>query len=161
MKIKRWFHLLTLAAVLGLFSSLLAAAQSQAQIDSFTFFMPFEAEDMAQRFAEDRSDGTRYDNEPVEYTFSIAILSNDTIVYYDEWEDGLEFDPTSPQQASTKVWGDGDLGNNAGPLASPQGIPVNDILVSGTVILLNNDVPTNILVIRPMSSSTAVISSSP
>ena len=109
--------------MLSLAIGLLGFIQVQAQIDAFTFFMPFDAEDMAQRFAEDRSDAARYDDEPVEYTFSISILNDDTIVYYDEWEDGLEPDLTLPQQTSTKVWGDSDLANNAGPLASPQGNP--------------------------------------
>ena len=43
---------------------------------------------------------------------SFGVAAEGTIITYDNWEDGYEFDVTNPAQASTYVWGDGDASNN-------------------------------------------------
>lgn len=76
---------------------------------------------------------------PVNTYISISALSDNTIIYYDHWEDGFEVDVTRPQQATTQIWGDGDSANGV-----PPGIP-SDIINADTVIVLNNPVNTGTL----------------
>jgi uncharacterized repeat protein (TIGR01451 family) len=147
---KKYTTLVGWAILLGVWSGWSVVAQIHAQsttsggqIDGFTFFIPFPAEDIDDRFAEDRVDANVYVNQPFEYTISIAILSNDTVVYYDEWEDGLESNLTSPEQPSTKIWGDTDTTNNGPGSSVTFAPPGGGILTAGTVITLRNQVPTN------------------
>jgi hypothetical protein len=67
---------------------------------------------------------------------SFTSAGDGVTVYYDHWEDGFEADIANPIQASTQVWGDGDLTNGVAP-----GYPA-DILNSGDSVILENDVPT-------------------
>lgn len=71
---------------------------------------------------------------PIQTYISISIISADTLVYYDHWEDDFEVDIASPKQPSTQIWGDGNPANGA-----PPGIP-SDQLAPDTVIVLNNPV---------------------
>jgi len=74
---------------------------------------------------------------PINTYISISALSDQTIIYYDHWEDGFEIDVTRPKQATTQIWGDGNPSNGA-----PPGIPA-DLIMADTVILLDNPVDTN------------------
>jgi hypothetical protein len=38
---------------------------------------------------------------------SVAIAANNTVIYWDHWEDGYELDPANPVQSTTEVWGMG------------------------------------------------------
>ena len=76
---------------------------------------------------------------PINTYISISALSDNTIIYYDHWEDGFEVDVSRPQQATTQIWGDGNANNGA-----PPGIP-SDIIMADTVIVLDNPVDTNTL----------------
>ena len=67
---------------------------------------------------------------------AITATSNNTIIVYDQWEDGYEADINNPTQASTLIWGDGNLTNGTAPGTS------NDLIVSGQTILLQNQVNT-------------------
>ncbi|MBU1692987.1 MAG: DUF11 domain-containing protein, partial [Verrucomicrobia bacterium] len=53
-----------------------------------------------------------------------------TVIYYDHWEDGYEADITSPTQATTQIWGDGDSGTGI-----PPGF-TQDVVNAGTLINL-------------------------
>ena len=46
---------------------------------------------------------------------SILVTGNGTVIYYDQWEDGYEVDLSSPTQATTQVWGDGNDANGICP----------------------------------------------
>ncbi len=75
---------------------------------------------------------------------SIATTVNGTIIYYDQWEDGYEALNTTPAQASTLVFGDGNTANgNACTYAQPASLCAGDALTSGAVIVLRNSVPSN------------------
>ncbi|MBC7234950.1 MAG: DUF11 domain-containing protein [Chloroflexi bacterium] len=66
---------------------------------------------------------------------ALVTLSDETIVYYDHWEDGgYEIDISTPRQAATQIWGDGNPANGA-----PPGYPA-DLLNSGDIIVLENTV---------------------
>lgn len=76
---------------------------------------------------------------PINTYVSISALSDNTILYYDHWEDGFEIDVTRPQQPTTQLWGDGNPANGA-----PPGIPT-DRIMADTVIVLSNAVDINTL----------------
>ena len=69
---------------------------------------------------------------PINKYVSINILAENTVIYYDQWEDGYEFDPTiSITQPTTEIWGDGDPANGVAP-----GYPL-DVFSKGDVIVLS------------------------
>ena len=84
-------------------------------------------------------------SDPVRTTVSIAVGFDDTLIYYDQWEDGV-FDPdianpvtpySSPGNLSgTQIWGDGDASNGSAP-----GYP-GDTFLAGDIIILENDINT-------------------
>ncbi len=141
---KKNIRLVLWAAILGGVGSLWILVQAQAQIneseggriDAFTFFIPYRTDILDDQFntGQSTSDLTNVD---IEIIISIAVQREGTVIYYDEWEDGLEPDLTRPVQPTTKVWGDGNLNNN-GPANSVRGLPNDDLLREGTVITLRN-----------------------
>lgn len=76
---------------------------------------------------------------PIITYISLSVISANTIIYYDHWEDGFEIDLTRPQQPTTQIWGDGNGSNGA-----PPGYPA-DLLGAETVIVLSNAVNINTL----------------
>lgn len=67
-------------------------------------------------------------------TIAIAPTQSGTVIVYDHWEDGYEADIANPLQASTEIWGDGDLTNGIAPGT------IDDLIVSGQSIILQNNV---------------------
>ncbi|MDY7077395.1 MAG: hypothetical protein SXV54_10780, partial [Chloroflexota bacterium] len=63
-------------------------------------------------------------------TVSLVATADYQVVYYDHWEDGYETDLLNPVQPSTKIYGDGDLGN---------GGEGNDILLAGIDVSLTSN----------------------
>jgi len=93
---------------------------------------------------------------PVTTLVSIAVPADDTIIWYDHWEDGYETDLQNVG-SFTEVWGDGNPANgciecrntngNSGRLCEPKPGSicsrdgVIDRLEAGTAIVLQNEVP--------------------
>jgi uncharacterized repeat protein (TIGR01451 family) len=71
---------------------------------------------------------------PIETYISISVVADDTIIYYDHWEDDFEIDIANPIQPTTQIWGDGDPSNGAPPGFSA------DLLNPGDIIILDNPV---------------------
>ena len=78
---------------------------------------------------------------PMESYVSLAVFLDNTVIYYDQWEDGYERDianPNHPYSAAepfgTQIWGDGDPSNGSAP-----GHPA-DRLYSGDIIELHSSV---------------------
>ncbi len=71
--------------------------------------------------------------DPIHAYASVSTSSDNTIIYYDHWEDGYEFDITNPTQSTTEIWGDGDITNGF-----PPGVP-SDRLAAGSTVLLKED----------------------
>ncbi|MCQ3977743.1 MAG: hypothetical protein DPW09_30315, partial [Anaerolineae bacterium] len=118
-------------------------AAGGGRIDAFTFFIPYATESAAAQFNVG-APTTVAPNLPISTTISIAVNRDNSIIYYDQWEDTLEGDLTFPTQTTTLVWGDGDPTNNTTglpPGVQLLGIPANDILTAGTIITLRNTVP--------------------
>jgi uncharacterized repeat protein (TIGR01451 family) len=72
---------------------------------------------------------------------SVTITRDDTIIYYDQWENGYENDIGSPNRIysgsrldGTQIWGDNDPSNGI-----PPGF-ASDELMAGDIIALKNDV---------------------
>jgi uncharacterized repeat protein (TIGR01451 family) len=108
------------------------------RIDGFTFFIPFEADLLDDMFNQGQSTQNLL-NVGIETIISIAVDRNNSIIYYDQWEDGLEPDLTKPTQPSTQVWGDNNLSNGYPPfLGNSPNTAQRDSLQAGDVITLRN-----------------------
>ena len=75
---------------------------------------------------------------------SMVIGTDDTVLYYDHWEDGYEDDVTEPAQLTSQIWGDGNPDNGY-----PPDYP-DDLLHAGDVVRLEStiDVTRNSVVIE-------------
>jgi uncharacterized repeat protein (TIGR01451 family) len=130
----------TNAASLTVKTIQIAQGNAGGQIDAFTFFIPYETNQLDDQFNIGQSTSNLIDVD-IETIISIAVHRDGAVIYYDQWEDGLESNLALPSQFSTLAWGDGDPTNNTTNLAPGVqviGIPANDILTAGTVITLRN-----------------------
>ena len=75
----------------------------------------------------------------VNSTFSILVTGDNTVIYYDQWEDGYETDLSNPTQSTTQIWGDGNDAHGIPPgfLHNPLDACRN---FYGTIITLTNSV---------------------
>jgi uncharacterized repeat protein (TIGR01451 family) len=133
---KRQVSLTILATFSGVLISLFFLLPAGAQINAFTFFIPYPTGILDDQFNEGYADADliSYD---IETVISIAVRRYGTVIYYDNWEDGFEANLTNPTQSTTWVWGDGNPANN-GEFANT---PADDILTEGYIIELRNRVP--------------------
>lgn len=74
---------------------------------------------------------------PVSTVISVAIAADNTVIYYDHWEDGYEANAMDFTQPTTEIWGDRNLANGAPPGVTD---PALDVLNGGTAVVLENDV---------------------
>ncbi len=110
-----------------------------AQLDDFTYFIPYPADILDNQFDIANADSNFVDDSIIT-TISVAVQRDGTVIYYDHWEGeasdkGLEPVLTTPSQASTQVWGDNDTSNGR-----PPGF-TTDQLKAGDVIVLQNTIP--------------------
>jgi len=128
---KRFSGLVILALALLLSAAFSTATYAANPPPVQTYFVPLpEAQLRAMLLRLSSAPGST-----IHGVVSIVVTSDNALVYYDHWEDGYELDIANPTQASSQVWGDNNTAN---------GIPpgyVQDILNSGDVIALENDVP--------------------
>ncbi|MBL8392461.1 MAG: DUF11 domain-containing protein, partial [Candidatus Accumulibacter sp.] len=106
------------------------------------FYVPFpEDQLLAGLQAIESGSGSTNPSSPVQTYISIAASANNTIIYYDQWENGYDVDIANPNDlysaintGGTQIWGDGDISNGAAP-----GVTTNpgDVINAGTVIVLN------------------------
>ncbi|MDI1254455.1 MAG: Ig-like domain-containing protein, partial [Flavobacterium sp.] len=98
-----------------------------------TFYMPFPEANLwtALRRAANAT-GANALAYSVRNITSIKSPYPGVVLTYDQWEDGYETDITNPTQASTLIWGDGDLTNGVAP-----GYPT-DLLPAGASIVLDD-----------------------
>jgi hypothetical protein len=81
---------------------------------------------------------------PVVTMLSVTISTDNTVVWYDHWEDGFDVDvasKTTPLAAKTEVWGDGNSANGCAPIPGLACTNANDVLKAGTAIVIQNEVP--------------------
>ena len=125
----RWLR----SAVCGLIlsSSVHAANPPPTQV----FYVPFPEDNQLSGFA--GINGAAVDPLAVFVTFSAA--TDNTVIYYDHWEDGYEKDITNPTQSTTLVFGDGNPANGYPPGNA------GDLIPAGTVFSLRNYVQSTTL----------------
>lgn len=102
-----------------------------------TFYVPIPEDDLLTALRTIAAKDTPSD--PVQTYLSIAIFADNTVVYYDQWENGFDRDIANPvnlyspsNRGGTQIWGDGDPSNGY-----PPGFK-GDVLRSGDVLILNN-----------------------
>ena len=76
---------------------------------------------------------------PVTHILAITISTDNTVIWYDHWEDGYDRDVTDSYAKTTLVWGDGKASNGCAPIVTPC-TDATDILKAGNNILLHNNV---------------------
>ncbi len=97
-----------------------------------TFFVPLTDTDLQTSWQAIGTGATI--GSSIKSVISIAVPKANTVIYYDQWEDGYDVDPSAPAVATTLIWGDGNTSNGTAP-----GYPT-DIIPAGGVIVLNNTV---------------------
>ncbi|MBN1269627.1 MAG: hypothetical protein JXB04_08570, partial [Kiritimatiellae bacterium] len=98
-----------------------------------TFFAPFPENDL--QVSLNMIDAFRGNiGAEMRTVISIVAGSDGTLLYFDHWEDGYEADISSPTQATTAVWGDGNAANGIPPGFS------NDVVNAGTIVNLESTV---------------------
>ncbi len=102
-----------------------------------TFYVPI-TEEQIRTWEDGIYGGTIGDD--VNTVISITATFNDSVIYYDQWEDGYEDDISNPVQSTTLVWGDRNAANGAPPGCSADAC---DVVSAGTVIALQNAMPAN------------------
>ena len=102
-----------------------------------TFFIPLpEAsmfDDMFYQINSNKAEGH------VESLIAVAISIDNTVIWYDHWEDGYETYAPAATAASTEVWGDGNQANGCAPNVDPC-TDENDKLNAGTSVVIQNTV---------------------
>lgn len=100
----------------------------------FTMYVPLEEQDISNALIGIAPGGTAFND--IVTTIDITSAADESVVYWDHWEDGYEADIANPVQSSTRVWGDNNAANGTTP-----GGPVADDVDAGTIIFLQNTVP--------------------
>lgn len=142
--------LVVLALSLMTGGQLVAAANPNPAPVQF-FYVPFPEDQLLLGLQTIESGGpSTAPTNPVTTYVSIAAVSSNTIIYYDQWENGYDPDIANPMNlystpgnlGGTQIWGDADPTNGA-----PPGV-ATDIINAGTVIILNNvvDVTTPLVI---------------
>jgi large repetitive protein len=118
----RWF----LAPFCGLALTVIAVGGNPPPTQ--LFYVPFPEDNQLAGFSGINS--VAVDPLAVFVTFSAA--TDNTVIYYDHWEDGYEKDITNPVQPTTLVFGDGNPANGYPPGNAA------DLIPAGTVFSLRN-----------------------
>lgn len=59
--------------------------------------------------------GNKLVQAPMTSLISVAISTDNTVIWYDHWEDEYDADITKPSSPNTAIWGDGDASNGCRP----------------------------------------------
>ena len=119
-------------------------AMSQNPTPVQLFYVPFPENQLLASLQTIESGGPSVaPSNPMQTYISISAIANNTIVYYDQWENGYDADIANPANlysggnpGGTQIWGNADAADGA-----PPGVP-GDVINAGTVIVLNNPVDT-------------------
>ncbi len=151
-RITSWFFLIMLVAGMMYASrDSISGAMAFTPPAIRTYYVTLPEDIMLQYLREDFTAGTTSVS-PLRSIISIAIGTNNTVVYYDQWEDGgYETDISIPgsnifnaatNPDGTQIWGDGVLANGCVPLVNntinPCTSPTDDRLQRGQTITLDS-----------------------
>ena len=136
--------------VIALFLGLMAAtvlglglAPAASAMPVQFFYVPFPEDDYLNAF---QSINATNPVNPVTSYITITAVGDDTVIYYDQWENGYDTDIANSYNiysatnlGGTQIWGDGNLANGI-----PPGFATDEI-DAGAVIDLNNQIQTGTL----------------
>ena len=123
-----------------------------------TFYVPFPEDQVFAALNSIRPNPNNNPNYvvpvgPINTLISIAAIADNTIIYYDQQENGYDDDIANPSNlfsdpgnlGGTQIWGDRDISNGAAPGVTSN---ADDVINAGDVIVLSSDVdPDNLGVI--------------
>jgi len=124
--LKRWLLLG------GLFAGCCAGVQAQTVVQ--TFFIPFDEEEINIALNTIDDFGGAIGN-TVRSTISIVGGITNSVLFWDHWEDGYEYNILVPTQSTTQIWGDNNPANGI-----PPGF-ASDRVNQGDIVSLINDIP--------------------
>jgi hypothetical protein len=102
-----------------------------------TFYVPFKEEDLYKKMFLQVNNATA--KAPLETIVSLACSTDNTVVWYDHWEDGYELDATNATSRTTEIWGDGNATNGCPPDVKPC-TDASDRLNAGDSVVIQNTV---------------------
>ncbi|MEI6852195.1 MAG: Ig-like domain-containing protein, partial [Bacteroidota bacterium] len=126
----------TISLAILFFSGLSLKTLGQSNV---VYYFPFPAQDLYNSFKTITDAGGATISGPLKSTISMVSSENGNVIYYDQWEDGYETNLTSPVQASTKIYGDGNPANGDASSFCPD--CAGDIIHAGSILTLKNDIP--------------------
>lgn len=97
-----------------------------------TYYVPFPENTTQLRKALRSATSSTAHTLQAQNLLSIKTSAAGTVIYYDHWEDGFEATAGAKTQATTQVWGDGNLSNGVAP-----GYP-SDTLPEGAIITIES-----------------------
>jgi hypothetical protein len=103
-------------------------------VKSKTYYLPYAEDDANTALKKSSSSGLPSNN--IRTIISLKVSYPGMTIVWDHWEDGYETNILNPLQATTQVWGDGNIYNGF-----PPGYPT-DIIPAGGSIILDNTMPT-------------------
>ncbi len=112
--------------LLALLAALSASGANPAP--SQLYYVPFPEADQLTGYAGLNSSAV----DPLNVFVTFSAASDNTVIYYDHWEDGYEADISNPKQSTTQVFGDGNPANGYPPGNA------SDLIPAGTVFSLRN-----------------------
>jgi hypothetical protein len=127
--LSRWFA----ALVCGFLT--ISAASGANPPPTQLFYVPFPEDQQLAGFSGINTAAVN----PLAVFVTFSAATDDTVIYYDHWEDGYERDITNPVQSTTLVFGDGNPANGYPPGNA------GDLIPAGTVFSLRNYVDTTTL----------------
>ena len=77
---------------------------------------------------------------PMVALISVTISTDQTIIWYDHWEDGFDQDVANKTAKSTEIWGDGIAANGCSPMIKNCTNSL-DRLMAGASVVIQNTVP--------------------
>ena len=134
---------LVFALVLACDPGMGLASSAQAMPVQF-FYVPFPEDQLLTCLHGGRTRGpSNAPAEPITSYITITAVADDTIIYYDQWENGYDIDiaNTLDIYSATQPGRHADLGRRQRGQRRSSGVPT-DIINAGTVIDLHNDVAT-------------------
>ncbi len=125
--------------------ALLVGLPARAQTLVQEFFVPLPATQV-RIWADGIQDLA--ENETMRSVISMTVTADDTVIYFDHWENGYELEIAAPlvlwtgapNDPGSQIWGDQDCNNGAIPTVTCT-VGSDDKLNSGDVIILESDVP--------------------
>ncbi len=104
------------------------------------FYVPFpENDQLAGYVGVTTGSSSDQATDPLAVIVNFSASADNTVIYYDHWEDGYESDITIPKQSTTLVFGNGDPSDGYPPGNA------GDLISAGTVFSLRNYVTSTTL----------------